>query len=80
MKARIDSVGRIYLPKDVREQVGAEEFLVEMLEDGSILLRPVRKDQVEEYYGVLKTRSMTVEEMEEKVKESVLGIYRNDLS
>jgi len=80
MRTRLDSVGRIYLPKEVRERIGVQEFTVEMLEDGSIILRPIRIDPVEKYYGVLKTKQMSVEEMEQKIKESVVKLYRNDIS
>lgn len=80
MRTRLDSAGRIYLPKEVRKRVGAEEFTIETLDDGSIVLRPVRIDPVDKYYGVVKTKSMSVEEMEEKIKESVVKLYRNDIS
>lgn len=80
MRTRLDSVGRIYLPKEVRERIGVQEFTVEMLEDGSIILRPIRIDPVEKYYGVVKTKQMSVEEMEQKIKESVVKLYRNDIS
>ena len=60
--------------------MGAEEFTIETLDDGSIVLRPVRIDPVDKYYGVVKTKSMSVEEMEEKIKESVVKLYRNDIS
>jgi len=80
MRTRLDSVGRIYLPKEVRERIGVQEFTVEILEDGSIILRPIRIDPVEKYYGVVKTKQMSVEEMEQKIKESVVKLYRNDIS
>ncbi|BAJ50007.1 conserved hypothetical protein [Candidatus Caldarchaeum subterraneum] len=80
MRTKIDHTGRLYIPKEVRDRVAAEEFTIETLEDGSIILRPIRTDPVDEYYGIVKTKPMSVEDMEKKIKEYVEALYRNDIS
>jgi len=79
MKLKIDSHGRVYLPKQVRDSTKGQEFTLEASQDGAIVLRPVLTDAVDRYYGSVSGRQMTVDEMEEAAKKAVRRGYSRDL-
>jgi len=70
--ASMDDRGRILIPKDIRRRVKAKLFTIELMDDGSIVLKPITSEVFElagKFKGLLKHRSM--EELEEKQEEFV---------
>ncbi len=68
----MDDRGRVLIPKDIRRRVRTRLFIVELMSDGSILLKPVASEVLElagKFKDLLKYRSM--EELEEKQGEFV---------
>ena len=68
----MDDRGRVLIPKDIRRRVKARLFTVELMSDGSIVLKPVTSEVLElagKFKDLLKYRSM--EELEERQEEYV---------
>ncbi len=68
----LDERGRVLIPKDIRSRLKAKLFNIELLEDGSIILRPVVNDVMKlagKFKGLLKCR--TIEELKERREEYV---------
>jgi len=69
----MDDRGRILIPKDIRRRVKTKLFTVELMSDGSIVLKPIANEVLElagKFRGLLKYRD--VEELEEKQEEYVM--------
>ncbi|BCS92379.1 AbrB/MazE/SpoVT family DNA-binding domain-containing protein [Metallosphaera javensis (ex Sakai et al. 2022)] len=70
----MDERGRITLPATIREKVHARKFEVVLTEEG-ILLKPVRNDALDKYFGIFRGRvkkdidELLDEAMEEYVRE-----------
>lgn len=62
-KAAVDSHGRIYLPKDLREKYGREFRIIEL--EHEIRLIPVAEDPVED----LRQRTSKLQDSDKSVKE-----------
>ena len=59
--ASTDDRGRVLIPKDIRRRVKAKVFKVELMGDGSIVLKPVPSEVLElagRFKGLLKHRSV----------------------
>jgi len=68
----MDDRGRILIPKDVRRKVRAKLFTLELMDDGTIVLKPVAGEVLGlagRFKGLVKYRSL--EELEEKQEEFV---------
>ncbi len=65
MLARIDSKGRLYIPKKMREKLGSEVYLVEMRD--RIIIIPKPKDPLKELEEI--GRSLPEKSVEELKKE-----------
>ena len=68
----MDDRGRILIPKDIRKRVKTKLFTVELMGDGTIVLKPIAGEILElagKFKGLLKYKSM--EELEEKQEEYV---------
>ena len=80
MKVRLDASGRLYLPSELRAKTSTSEYAAELKDDGTILLRPIIADPVEEYYGSVKSQDMSPEEIDAKIKEEVKKrLIHNDI-
>jgi len=42
---RVDKFGRIVIPKQIRDKLSCETFILELLEDGRIVLEPLDLDR-----------------------------------
>ncbi len=68
----MDDRGRILIPKSIRRGVKARLFTIELMDDNTIVLKPVASEVLElagKFRGLLKSRSM--EELEERQEEYV---------
>jgi len=77
MEVKMDAQGRIYLPANIRNAVKHRRFRV-VLEDDKIILIPI-KPAIEKYYGIVKPRYKTAEEIDEAVKHETEEILREDI-
>jgi len=73
----LDATGRITLPREIREALGAgpgQRILLEVKEEGMVEMRPVGVDLMS-LYGVLKPRKqgLTLEDMEEAIRRGAAG-------
>ncbi|MCG3108987.1 hypothetical protein L3N51_01277 [Metallosphaera sp. J1] len=70
----MDERGRITLPASIRKKINARKFEVVLTDEG-ILLKPVRNDALDKYFGIFKGRvkkdvdEILDEAMEEYVRE-----------
>ncbi|OYT56514.1 MAG: hypothetical protein B6U76_03460 [Desulfurococcales archaeon ex4484_217_2] len=68
----MDDRGRILIPKDIRRKVRTKLFTLELMDDGTIVLKPVACEVLglaSRFKGLLKYGSL--EELEEKQEEFV---------
>jgi len=68
----MDDRGRILIPSDVRRRVGTRLFVLEVLGDGSIVLRPVTREVLGlagRFEGLVEYGD--IEELEERQEELV---------
>ena len=68
----MDDRGRILIPKDVRRKVRTKLFTLELMDDGTIVLKPVASEVLGlagRFKGLVKYGSL--EELEEKQEEFV---------
>ena len=68
----MDDRGRILIPRDIRRRVRAKFFTIELMDDYTIVLKPITNDVLElagKFKNLLKYEDM--EELEEKQEEFV---------
>ena len=68
----MDDRGRVLIPKDIRRKIRARFFTVELMDDGSIVLRPIANDVLKlagKFKDLIKYRN--IEELEEKQEEYI---------
>ncbi len=68
----MDDRGRILIPKDIREKVRSKLFTLELMDNGTIVLKPIINEVLElsgKFKGLLEYESL--EELEEKQEEFV---------
>lgn len=71
MLAKIDSKGRLYIPKKIREKLGREVFLVEI--DDGIFVIPKPKDPVKELEEIgKKLPDKPIEEIKKDILRQAL--------
>jgi len=71
MLARIDSKGRLYIPKKMREKLGNEVYLVEM--DNGIIVIPKPKDPVKELEEIGKSLpDKPIEELKKEILKQAM--------
>ena len=71
MLARIDSRGRLYIPKKMREKLGNEVYLIEM--DNGIIIIPKPKDPVEELEEIGKSLpDKPIEELKKEILKQAM--------
>ena len=66
----MDDRGRILIPKDIRRKVKTKLFTIELMDDGTIMLKPIASEDLKlasRFKGLLKYESF--EELEEKQEE-----------
>ena len=66
----MDDRGRIPIPKDIRRKVKTKLFTIELMSDGSIVLKPAASEVLElagKFKDLLEYKDM--EELEEKQEE-----------
>ena len=68
----MDDRGRILIPKDIRRRVKTKLFIIELMGDGTIVLKPIASEVLElagKFKGLLKYDD--IEELEERQEEYV---------
>ncbi len=66
MLAKIDSKGRLYIPKKIRKKLGNEVYLVEM--DDGIIVIPKPKDPLKELEEIGKSLpDKSIEELKKEI-------------
>jgi len=68
----MDDRGRILIPKNIRKKVKTKLFTIELMSDGTIMLKPVASEVLElagKFKDLLKYKS--IEELEEKQEKFV---------
>jgi len=71
MLAKIDSKGRLYIPKKIREKLGNEVYLIEM-DDGLIII-PKPKDPLKELEEIGKSLpDKPIEELRKEILKQAM--------
>ncbi|WP_457550007.1 AbrB/MazE/SpoVT family DNA-binding domain-containing protein [Archaeoglobus sp.] len=71
MIVSIDSQGKIYIPSEIRRNIGSKKFELSV-EGDKIILKPIKR-KIEKYYGIVKVeRPLTLEDIEEKAEVLIL--------
>ena len=71
MLAKIDSKGRLYIPKKIREKLGNEVYLVEM--GNGIIVIPKPKDPVKELEEIGKSLpDKPIEELKKEILKQAM--------
>ena len=68
----MDDRGRVLIPKDIRRKIKTKFFTVELMDGGSIVLRPIANDVLklaDKFKDLIKYRN--IEELEEKQEEHI---------
>jgi len=67
----VESRGRVVIPVEIRRALGIKEgsFLEVTLEDGKIVMRPVRKMSALDLYGLAGSEEVDLKEVEEGLGE-----------
>jgi len=68
----MDERGRILIPKDIRRKVKTKFFALELMSDGTIVLKPIANEVLElagKFKNLLKYKDL--EELEEKQEEFI---------
>ena len=74
ISVKVDTSGKIYLPKKVMEKIATGEYVIIPMPDGDIVLRRVKKYTIKEAQSMFKVTKSLRKVREEIAEEAAKGL------